>query len=101
MPEIWFTYSACKRFTKTKEQIQKFKETGDSKYIYENELNKAWFQHNMAYADFKDLASKQLIIKYYVIKHLILLKSQNMMDINADVLQWFIKFLMKGLWVDS
>ena len=33
-----FTYSACGPFTKTKERIQKFKETGDTSYIYKNEL---------------------------------------------------------------
>ena len=50
-----FTYSACGTFTKTKERIQKFKQTGDSRYIYKNELYKACFQHYMAYGDFKDL----------------------------------------------
>ena len=48
-----FTYSACGPFTKNKEQLQKFKETGDTSYIYKNE--KACFQHDMAYGDFKDL----------------------------------------------
>ena len=38
-----FTYSACEPFTKNKERIQKFKETGDSRYIYQNELDKACF----------------------------------------------------------
>ena len=37
-------------------RIQKFKETGHRKYIYRNELDKACFQHDMAYGDFKDLA---------------------------------------------
>ena len=51
MPEMHlrqpgFTYSACGPFTKNKERIQKFKETGDSQYIY---------QHDMAYGDFTDL----------------------------------------------
>ena len=50
-----FTYSACVTFTKNKERIQKFKETGDTSYIYKNELDKACFQHDMAYGDFKDL----------------------------------------------
>ena len=50
-----FTYSACGPFTKNKERIQNFKHTGDSRYIYKNELDKACIQHNMAYADFKDL----------------------------------------------
>ena len=59
MPEMLlkqsgFTYSAFRPFTKNKERIQKFKETGDTSYIYKNELDKACFQHDMAYGDFKD-----------------------------------------------
>ena len=53
-----FTYSACGPFTKNKERIQKFKETGDSRYIYQNELDKACFQHDMAYGDYKDLTRR-------------------------------------------
>ena len=56
MPEMHLkepqcTYSACGPFTKNKERIQKYKETGDSRYIYRNELDKACFQHDMAYGD--------------------------------------------------
>ena len=63
MPEMHlkqpqFTYSASGPFTKNKERIQKIKETGDSRYIYRNELDKACFQHDMAYGDFKDLAKR-------------------------------------------
>ena len=44
-----FTYSACGPFKKNKEGIQKFKKkTGDSRYIYQKELDKVCFQHNMA-----------------------------------------------------
>ena len=53
-----FTYSACGTFTRNKKRIQKFKETGDTKYIYRNELDKICFQHDMAYGDFKDLAKR-------------------------------------------
>ena len=42
-----FTYSACAPFTKNKE-IRKIKETGDSRYICQNKLDKACFPHNMA-----------------------------------------------------
>ena len=42
-----FTYSACGPFTKNQEKIQKFKGTRDTKYIYKNELDKAFFQHDM------------------------------------------------------
>ena len=60
MPEMHLklpglTYRACGAFTKIKEKIQKFKKTGDSRYIYKNELDKACFQHDMVYGDFKDL----------------------------------------------
>ena len=63
MPEMHvkqpgFTYSACGPFTKNKERTQNFKETGDTNYIYKNELDKACFQHDMAYGDFKDLARR-------------------------------------------
>ena len=43
---------------KKKERIQKFNETGDTSYIYKNELDKACFQHDMAYGDFKDLPKR-------------------------------------------
>ena len=64
MPEInlrlpEFTYIACGPFTKNKERIQKFKETEDSRYIYQNELDKACFQHDMAYGDFKDVIRRR------------------------------------------
>ena len=65
MPEMHlrqpgFTYSACGSFTKNKERIQRFKETGDTSYIYKNELDKACFQHDMAYIDFKDLTKRTI-----------------------------------------
>ena len=53
-----FTHSACGPFTKNKERIKKFKQTGDLRYIYKNELDKACFQHDMAYGYFKDLAKR-------------------------------------------
>ena len=50
-----FIYSACEPFTKNKQRIQIFMETGDTNYIYRNELDKVYFQHDMAYGDFKGL----------------------------------------------
>ena len=38
LKQLGFTYSAWGPFTKNKERIQKFKETGDRKYLYRNEL---------------------------------------------------------------
>ena len=45
-------------FTRHKERIKKFKQTGDTCYIYRNELDKACFQHDSAYADNKDLINR-------------------------------------------
>ena len=53
-----FTYSACGPFTKNKERIQKFKETGDSRYIYQNKLDKDCFKHDMVYGDVEDLTRR-------------------------------------------
>ena len=63
MPEMHlrqpgFTYRACGAFMKNKKRIQKFKKTEDSRYIYQNELDKACFQHDMAYRDLKDLTRR-------------------------------------------
>ena len=53
-----FVYSACGPFTRHKERIKKFKQTGDTCYIYRNELDKACFQHDSAYEDHKDLINR-------------------------------------------
>ena len=68
MPEMHlrkpgFTYSACEPFTKNKERIQRLKETGDTGYIYKNELDKACIQHGMAYGYFKNLAKRTAVDK--------------------------------------
>ena len=63
MPEMHlrlprFTYSACGTFTKSKKELKKFKETVDSRYIYQNELDNVCSQYDIAYEDFKDLLRK-------------------------------------------
>ena len=63
MPEMHFkqpgfTYSACGEFTRNKERIEKFMQTGNTDFIYKNELNKACFQHDMTYSKLKDLAKR-------------------------------------------
>ena len=68
MPEMHlrqpqFTYSASGPFAKHKERIQKFKETGDTNYIYKNELDKACFAHDAAYSDSKDLTKRTIADK--------------------------------------
>ena len=63
MPEMHlrqprFVYSACGPFTRHKERIKELKRTGDTRYIYRNELDKACFQHDSGYADHKDLINR-------------------------------------------
>ena len=63
MPEMHlkqpgFTYSACRPFTKKRERIEKFMQTRNTDIIYRNELDKACFEHYMAYGRSKDLAGR-------------------------------------------
>ena len=63
MPEIHlkqpsFTYSPCGPFTKNKERIGKFMQTGNTSFIYKNELDKAYFKHDRAYGKTKDLVKR-------------------------------------------
>ena len=65
MPELHlkqpgFTYSAWGPFTKYRERIQKFRETGNLKHLYRNELDKACFAHDAAYSESKDLAKRTI-----------------------------------------
>ena len=63
MPEMHlrqpeFVYSACGPFTRHNKRIKELKRTSDTRYIYRNELDKACFQHDSAYADHKDLINR-------------------------------------------
>ena len=76
MPEIHlkqpvFTYSACGPFTKNKERIERFMQTGNADFIYKNEFDKACFQHDMAYGKSKDLIKRTQsgkVLKYKAFK---------------------------------
>ena len=63
MPEMHlkqpgFTYSACGPFTRNKERIENFVQTRNTDFMYRNELDKACFQHDMAYGKSKDLTER-------------------------------------------
>ena len=63
MPELHlkqpgFTYCACGPFTINKERTEKLMHTGNTDFIYRNELDKACFQHDMTYGKSKDLTKK-------------------------------------------
>ena len=91
-----FKYSACAPFTKNKKRIQKFKETGDSRYIL---LYKPCFQYGMAYADFNDLTTRATSDKILCDKAFNIAK--NPMNINVDLFQWSTNFLIKKLQVEQ
>ena len=91
--QSWSKYSAFGPFTKNKETIQKFEKTVDSRYIYQNKLDKACFQYNMAYGDFKE----QLLIKFWTIKHLILIKIKKYDGYQKSLASMVYKFFDKKL----
>ena len=69
MPEMYlkqpgFTYRACGPFTKSKEKIQRFKETVDTNYIYKNEPDKACFNIIWQMEILKILQEEQILIKF-------------------------------------
>ena len=75
-----FVYSTCGPF-KHRERIKKFRETGNLKHLYRNELVKACITHDAAYCYSKDLAKRTVSDK--ILKELMkLLEILNMMDIK-------------------
>ena len=92
-----FTYYAYGPFTKNKEQTWKFEETRVSRYTYQNELDKASFKLTWPMEILRICPKQQMLIKYYMINHLILLKILNIMYINVELLYWFIYFLINSL----
>ena len=58
LKQLGFTYSACGPFTKNKKRIETFMQTENTNFIYKNELDKACFQHDMAYGKTKDLVKR-------------------------------------------
>ena len=84
--QLGFTYSAYELFNKNKERTQKFKETGDSIDIYQDGLDKLAFTSTRLIEILKIYLEEQYLIKYYVTKHLTLLKIQNMVDIKEVLL---------------
>ena len=80
--------------TKNKEKIQKFKETGNGRYIYQNELDKACLQHDMTYGDFKDLTRTTAFDKILHNKAFNISKNP-----KYDGYQWTINFVVEKLLV--
>ena len=78
---------------------KKIKETGDSRYIYYNELDKACCQHYKAYADFIDLNRRTAADNVLCNEAFNIAKDSKLIDIKVDLLQWSINFLIKKLLV--
>ena len=64
LKQLSFTYSACGPFTKNKERIEMFMQTGNTDFLYKNELDKVCFQHDMTYGKSKDLIKRTNKIKF-------------------------------------
>ena len=69
MPEMHlrqpqFVYSAWSPFTRHKERVKEFKCTGDTRSLYRNELYKACFKHDAAYAKYKDVENRLISDQY-------------------------------------
>ena len=99
LKQLGYTYSSCGPFTKNKERTQKFKETGDTSYIYKNELDKPCFEHDMAFGDFKDSQRGTASDRILRDKAFNIAKTLNMMNIREDLLLWSINCLIKSIQV--
>ena len=90
-----FNYSTYELFTKNKERIQKFKGTGDSRYIYLDKLNNACFQHDMAYEDFKDLRRRAAADKLLHDEAFNIAKNPKYHGYQHELHSMFYNFLIK------
>ena len=92
-----FVYSACGPSTKNKERIQKFKEPGDTKYIYRNESVKACFQQDMAYRDFRRTVSDKILKD----EAFSTAKNTKYNRYQKGLILWFMNCLIKRLLVEE
>ena len=102
MPEMQlrqpqFTYCACGPFTKHKQRIQKFKETGDTNYIYKNKLDKACFAHDTACSDSKDLTKRTAADKILRNRTFNITKDKKYDGYQRGLASMVYKFLIKNL----
>ena len=89
-------WTACGPITKSKERIQESKETRNSIYFYRNELDRACFQHDMTYGDFKDLGRRAAWDKI-LRNNTNIAKNPRYDGYERGLVQWFINVLVKSL----
>ena len=92
-----FTYSVCGLFTKNKERMEKFMQTGNTNFIYKNELDKACFQHDMAYGKSKDLVRRTQSDKVLRDKAFKIASNPRYDGYQRGLASRFINFLIKSL----
>ena len=90
-----FTYSACGPLTKHRARIQKFRETGNLKHLYRNELDKACFVHDTAYSDNKDLAKRTISDKILKDRAYEIARNQNCDGYQRTLASMVYKILIK------
>ena len=89
MPELHlkqpgFTYSACGSLTRNKERNEMFMQTGNTDFIYRDELDKACFQHDMAYRKSKEIEKRTQSDKVLRDKAFKIASDPNMLVIKED-----------------
>ena len=102
MPEMHlkqpgFTYSACGQFTKNKERVEKFMQTGNTDFIYKNELDKTCFQHDMAYGKSKDLIKRTQSDKVLKDKAFKIVSNTKYDGYQRGLASMVYKFLIKNI----
>ena len=102
MPEMHlrqprFVYSACDPFTRHKERMKEFKRTGDTRLLYRNELDKACFKYDAAYAKYKDVENR-LISDQKLRNSAYDIASNPVYDgYQRGLVVWYINFLTQKL----
>ena len=72
-------------------------QTGNTDFIYRNELDKACFQHDIAYGKLKDLVKRTQSDKVLKDKAFKIASDPKYDGYQRGLAQWFTSFLMKSL----
>ena len=81
--------------TRHKDRINKFIQTGDTNYIYKNELDKACFAHDAAYSNFKDIKNRTTADKILRDKAYKIAKDPKYYDAQRGLASMMYKFFDK------
>ena len=87
LKQLEFTYNTCGPFTKHGEIIQKFREAGNLKHWYRNELGKACFPHDAAYSNSKSLPKRTISEKIF--------KRKTLWNCKKSKIWWRLKSISK------